>query len=98
MHRQWLLDHIKDYEARFPDELETSERFKQFVAAHDDCFERTCLPGHVTGSAWIIDQAGQRILLTHHRKLNMWIQLGGTATAIRTRLMSRFGKPTKKAV
>ena len=35
------------------------------------------MPGHVTGSAWIVDQAGERTQLTHHRKLNMWIQLGG---------------------
>ncbi len=35
--------------------------------------------GHLTGSAWLVDAAGERVLLTHHRKLNRWLQLGGHA-------------------
>ena len=48
-----------------------------FVEEHPDCFERSCLPGHLTGSAWIVDPASERVVLTHHRKLNRWLQLGG---------------------
>ncbi|HHJ81032.1 MAG TPA: NUDIX domain-containing protein, partial [Candidatus Tenderia electrophaga] len=33
--------------------------------------------GHITGSAWIIDQDRSHVLLTHHRKLDAWFQLGG---------------------
>jgi 8-oxo-dGTP pyrophosphatase MutT (NUDIX family) len=33
----------------------------------------------VTGSAWVVDAAHARVLLTHHRKLDMWLQLGGHA-------------------
>lgn len=52
-------------------------RFRELVTAHEDCFERTCLPGHITGSAWLVDDTGSRVLLTHHRKLDRWLQLGG---------------------
>lgn len=53
--------------------------FRAFALEHADCFERCCVPGHFTGSAWLVDRAAQRILLTHHRKLNRWLQLGGHA-------------------
>ena len=53
--------------------------FRKFALGHADCFERACPPGHFTGSAWLVDGPGRRVLLTHHRKLNRWLQLGGHA-------------------
>ncbi len=50
-----------------------------FVEGHADCLLRTCIPGHLTGSAWVVSPDGQRTLLTHHRKLDKWLQLGGHA-------------------
>ena len=50
-----------------------------FVRAHPDCLARTCAPGHLTGSAWIVSPDRRRTLLTHHRKLGKWLQLGGHA-------------------
>jgi 8-oxo-dGTP pyrophosphatase MutT (NUDIX family) len=50
-----------------------------FIAAHEDCLLRTCLEGHLTGSAWIVSPDRRRTLLTHHRKLGKWLQLGGHA-------------------
>ena len=55
------------------------DRLVAFVEAHDDAFERALLVGHVTASAWIVDRARTRALLTHHRKLGKWLQLGGHA-------------------
>lgn len=43
------------------------------------CFLRSNLEGHFTGSAWLVSADGQRVLLTHHRKLDRWLQLGGHA-------------------
>lgn len=51
--------------------------FAPFVAAHPDCLWRSCLAGHLTASAWIVDAARTRTLLTRHRKLDRWLQLGG---------------------
>jgi ADP-ribose pyrophosphatase YjhB (NUDIX family) len=51
----------------------------RFVAAEPDCLLRTCAPGHFTGSAWIVDASRTRTLLTHHLKLEKWLQLGGHA-------------------
>jgi 8-oxo-dGTP pyrophosphatase MutT (NUDIX family) len=49
----------------------------QFIEAHPDCFERTLLKGHITGSAWIVDEDYTHTLLIHHVKLNKWLQPGG---------------------
>lgn len=50
-----------------------------FVEAHHDCLLRSCVPGHLTGSAWIVSPGRSRALLTHHLKLDKWLQLGGHA-------------------
>lgn len=42
-------------------------------------FTRTRPGGHFTGSAWLVSRDRQRVLLTHHRKLDRWLQLGGHA-------------------
>ncbi len=51
----------------------------RFVETHADCFLRSCVPGHLTGSAWIVSPDRKRTLLTHHHKLDKWLQLGGHA-------------------
>ncbi|MEQ8303869.1 MAG: NUDIX hydrolase [Cyclobacteriaceae bacterium] len=40
---------------------------------------RTHLPGHLTGSAWVLNQNFTKVLMLHHAKLNKWLQPGGHA-------------------
>jgi 8-oxo-dGTP pyrophosphatase MutT (NUDIX family) len=79
MHRRPLLDLLARYGVRHPDESGCVARVRSLVESHPDCFERSCLPGHVTGSAWVLSPDRRRFLLTHHRKLDRWLQLGGHA-------------------
>jgi len=58
---------------------ETTRIFREFAASHADCCERSCVPGHFTGSAWVVSADGERALLLHHRKLDIWVQPGGHA-------------------
>ena len=53
------------------------DHVRQFVRVHPDCFERSCREGHITASAWIVSADHRAALLTHHRKLDRWLQLGG---------------------
>lgn len=53
-------------------------RIEDFVRRHADPFDRMIAEGHLTGSAFVVDPDG-RVLLTHHRKLGIWVQLGGHA-------------------
>jgi 8-oxo-dGTP pyrophosphatase MutT (NUDIX family) len=79
VHRQPLLDQLSAYAAVYPEEAETVTRFTAFVREQPECFERSLAQGHITGSAWIVDAVGEKVLLTHHRKLDCWLQLGGHA-------------------
>ena len=74
-----LVRQLREYGARWPAEAETVRRFVEFLETHPDAFARSLACGHVTGSAWLVDRAGARVLLTHHRKLGIWVQLGGHA-------------------
>lgn len=44
---------------------------------HPDAMLRSCQDGHLTASALIVDPIRDRVLLTLHRKLRMWLQTGG---------------------
>jgi 8-oxo-dGTP pyrophosphatase MutT (NUDIX family) len=77
MHREPLLELLARYADLWPDEHGVAERFVRFVREHHDCLERTCVPGHITSSCWIVSPDGNHALLTHHRKLGRWLQLGG---------------------
>ena len=79
MHRRPLLDMLELYRRVCPGEDDMVDRIVELIRAHADCFDRTCRPGHITGSAWIVSADRCRVLLTHHRKLNRWLQLGGHA-------------------
>ena len=77
--RQPLLTLLADYPGSYPAESETAARYISFVEENRDCFNRSLTVGHVTGSAFILDSACERVLLTHHRKLGRWLQPGGHA-------------------
>jgi 8-oxo-dGTP pyrophosphatase MutT (NUDIX family) len=79
MHRRPLLGLLEQYAKRHPDEAGEIARVQRLVEGHPDCFERSCLPGHITASCWIVSDDDERCLLTHHRKLGRWLQLGGHA-------------------
>ena len=55
------------------------DEFLRFTAEHDDALLRSCVIGHLTGSALVVDPVSERILLLHHRKLQKWLQPGGHA-------------------
>jgi 8-oxo-dGTP pyrophosphatase MutT (NUDIX family) len=75
-HRRDLIDLLAGYAAEVGDD-DLVARFVGFVEGHGDCLLRTCRPGHITASVWLLSDDLQRCLLTHHRKLSRWLQLGG---------------------
>lgn len=79
MHRESLLEQLAEYTSRHPEEGEVSSEFIDFVKSQPLCFERTLAVGHITGSAWVVNADGSEVLLTHHAKLDRWLQLGGHA-------------------
>ncbi|WP_344143793.1 NUDIX hydrolase [Kribbella yunnanensis] len=51
--------------------------YLRHLDAHVDGMWRECRPEHVTASALVVDGAGERVLLTLHRTIGLWLQLGG---------------------
>jgi 8-oxo-dGTP pyrophosphatase MutT (NUDIX family) len=72
-----LIALLDEYRQRHSDELDTIEQTCALIRTEPRCFERDCWRGHITGSAWLVDATATRVLLTHHAKLNRWLQLGG---------------------
>lgn len=54
-------------------------RILHWLDNHDDALYRTCLQGHLTGSAVVVDPSQPATLLIHHKKLDRWLQPGGHA-------------------
>ena len=77
MHRRKLLEGLRAYRVDNLEELQLVDRFDSFINENVDCFDRSNLEGHVTGSAWLVSPDGKQALLTHHKKLGRWLQLGG---------------------
>ena len=81
MKREAVLELLRAHAARAADahEAEMVAATIAFVEAETECLRRECVPGHLTGSAWILSADRTRTLLTHHHKLDKWLQLGGHA-------------------
>lgn len=48
-----------------------------FLHARTDACARECVPGHITASTLVLDDPGERVLLTLHPRVGRWVQLGG---------------------
>lgn len=64
---------LKSYE----DQTDLRQTYLDHLAAHPDGMWKSCHAGHVTASALVIDPEHGRVLLTLHKKLRMWLQMGG---------------------
>ncbi|MDX3068790.1 NUDIX hydrolase [Streptomyces sp. ND04-05B] len=64
---------LKSYE----DQAELRQAYLDHLAAHPDGLWKACGDGHITASGLVIDPERGRVLLTLHRKLRMWLQMGG---------------------
>ncbi|WAZ24003.1 NUDIX hydrolase [Streptomyces cinnabarinus] len=64
---------LKGYE----DEAELRQVYLDHLAARPDGMWKACETGHLTASALVIDPSRGQVLLTLHRKLRMWLQMGG---------------------
>lgn len=60
---------------------ELRQLYLDHLAAHPDGMWKACEAGHVTASALVVEPERGRVLLTLHRKLGMWLQMGGHCEA-----------------
>ncbi len=65
---EYLANHISDTHASIT---------LDFLNKNDNFWQKENREGHITASVWILNETRTRALLTHHRKLDRWFQLGG---------------------
>ena len=78
-HTAILSGALAFYRERWPEEAATCALFVALLGDARNPFVRERLQGHFTASAWLVSADGHRLLMTHHRKLGRWLQLGGHA-------------------
>lgn len=71
------VDLLTEWEPADPAQDSMRHAVLAFLAARDDACLRSCVPGHLTGSALVLDHSGRRTLLTLHPRFGRWLQLGG---------------------
>jgi 8-oxo-dGTP pyrophosphatase MutT (NUDIX family) len=71
-----VIDFLDAYDPRFEEKSFKSE-MTAFYKKYENCFERSCVEGHFTASAWVVNGNNSAFLLMHHKKLDKWLQLGG---------------------
>lgn len=76
--RESLKQQLANYRTPYEEESQFIPDFLNLLE-DEDAFTRARLEGHFTASAWIVNRRRTHTLLTLHRKLNRWLQLGGHA-------------------
>jgi 8-oxo-dGTP pyrophosphatase MutT (NUDIX family) len=76
--RATLLSALRNYKTVYDEERGYVTRFIELLQ-HRDAYQRNHLPGHITGSSWIINNEGSKVLLVKHAALHKWLQPGGHA-------------------
>ena len=78
MNRSTLKNQLQVYRTPYEEEADFISDFID-LTEDDLAYTRERLEGHFTASAWIVNKKRTHTLLTLHRKLGRWLQLGGHA-------------------
>jgi len=70
---------IREHKSFNPAEDIAKWQTLRFIETHPNSLERSCLLGHLSGSAWLVTPDRRSTVLVHHKKLNRWLQPGGHA-------------------
>ena len=77
MDREKTLSLLRRHTAKDDCEKQHLEKTIRFVEKYENCHDRELGVGHITASAWITNPQRSHALMTHHQKLDRWLQLGG---------------------
>ncbi len=75
--RKPLLNLLNSHKTFDQKERRSLQKIIDFVEENEQCFENDFKLGHITGSALVVDRNLEYVLLTHHAKLDKWLQFGG---------------------
>jgi 8-oxo-dGTP pyrophosphatase MutT (NUDIX family) len=75
--REDLVALLAAHEPAEVEEAADLDRMRDWAETLEDPFSREQKGAHFTASAVVVDTAGERTLLVHHRKSGSWFQPGG---------------------
>ncbi|MFI9099396.1 NUDIX hydrolase [Streptomyces fildesensis] len=68
---------LKDWDAPDAGQEQLRLEYLDHLDSSPDGMWKASQPGHITASALVVDPVTGRVLLTLHKKLKMWLQMGG---------------------
>lgn len=68
---------LQTWEAPSEDQARLRADYLGHLRAHRDAVARAGPPAHLTASCLVLDAAGERVLLTLHKRAHAWFQFGG---------------------
>ncbi|WP_405785349.1 MULTISPECIES: NUDIX hydrolase [unclassified Streptomyces] len=68
---------LENWHTPDPEQDKLRGEYLAHLAAHPDGVWKPCKAGHITASVLVLDPPRERVLLTLHAKLKMWLQTGG---------------------
>jgi 8-oxo-dGTP pyrophosphatase MutT (NUDIX family) len=72
-----LIHLLTEYHPTNVAEQEYKTTILAFLHQHPQAYDRSLEEGHITASAWLVNKDNTKALLMHHKKLGIWVQLGG---------------------
>lgn len=75
--RRRLASILRGLQPEDESELQSLQRTQVLLADGDRPFDRNCLPGHITASAFVFTSPPHHLLLIRHPTLGRWLQPGG---------------------
>ncbi|MCW3107393.1 MAG: family hydrolase [Segetibacter sp.] len=77
--KEEILELLNLYLKKYSQENEETNPLIQFLNEHEgeELINRKNFTGHITASAFIIDEDAKALLLLKHKSLNRWLQPGG---------------------
>lgn len=71
---------LVNYAPESHEDSSVKDRILNLIKEKEDCYWRSCFePGHITASAVLTSHDGKRVLMNHHKFLNLWLCFGGHA-------------------
>ena len=74
-----LFDEIMRFQPSCDRERVDREAFLEFIKNNENCLSRENTAGHITVSAWIVNEDKSRVLFCYHNIYDSWSWVGGHA-------------------
>tara|TARA_R110000868_G_scaffold112681_4_gene303233 strand:- start:557 stop:1105 length:549 start_codon:yes stop_codon:yes gene_type:complete len=71
--KQELIQQVEAY----PKNDSHKQKILEFLAINKDFWTKSNTLGQITASCWVLNKDRTKALMTHHKKLNRWLQIGG---------------------